>query len=203
MDAKRSLSIIAILFFIAACNDDNQPEVTPIENITISGKEYPTVKIGTQTWTSVNYDGPGGVSYDATNSKPQYGKYYSKLELAAITLPEGWRIPTQEDYTKLAEHHGISLPSHGTHTTAVKTLTSTTYWNHVPGTNTSGFNAYPAGYAFGDMFPDDGDIAEFWTSEGITLSIQEGGADLASLRMVFYDSSNSPDFKFNVRFVKD
>jgi hypothetical protein len=45
--------------------------------------------------------------------------------------------------------------------------------------------------------------AEFWVAGGLTLSIQEAGASLTSLRMVFYQSDNSPELKFNVRFVRD
>lgn len=195
-------SLLAVFFFLGlmACKDKD--DVDPTTSITIDGKAYPIVVIGTQTWTSTNYSGTGGMSYDEAGSKPEYGKYYTQTELASIPLPSGWRIPTQQDYTNLAAYYEISLPSHGTDTEAIKKLISQAHWNHVSGTNTSGFNAYPAGYTFGSEPPIDGDIVEFWTSEGITLSIQEAGTDLTSLRMIFYQSDNSIDYRFNVRFVK-
>jgi uncharacterized protein (TIGR02145 family) len=192
--------VFIYLFF--SCGPDNE-KPTREAGVKIEGKNYPIVVIGTQTWTAVNYDGPGGVPYDENNSKPAYGRYYSKVELASITLPEGWRIPNQQDYTTLAQFYGIRFPSNGTQTAEIKSLVSKTNWNNVIGTNASGFNAYPAGYVFGTSSPIDGDIAEFWTSEGITVSIQEAGIDLSSLRLTFYQSDNSPDYKFNVRFVKD
>jgi uncharacterized protein (TIGR02145 family) len=197
-----SLTLIA-LFLFSACDNDDDKDPSPDNGVTIGGKNYATVVIGSQTWTSENYDGPGGVSYDANNSKPEYGKYYSKAELESITLPQGWRIPTQEDYTKLAESQGITLPSHGTETEKVKSIISTSGWNHVAGTNSSLFNAHPAGYIFGASAPIGGDIAEFWAAGGVTLSIQEAGLNLDRLRVVFLQSDNSPLYKFNVRFVKD
>lgn len=197
-----SFTFYALLFSSLVACKDKEEIVSPAQGVFIDGKEYPTMQIGSQLWTVTNYEGEGGVSYDSENSRPHYGKYYTQAELAAIPLPEGWRIPTQQDYLQLTQHYGIAVPSYGAHTESIKGLTATTHWNHVPGTNTTGFNAYPAGYAFGALSPSEGDIAEFWTSEGITLSIQEA-ADLASLRISFYQSDNSPDFRFNVRFVKD
>jgi uncharacterized protein (TIGR02145 family) len=161
------------------------------------------VKIGTQTWTTTNYRGSGGVYYDAANSKPEYGKYYLKSEVDQISLPLGWRIPTREDFEKLANHHRIEVPSKTIHSDAVKRLSSLTHWKNAPGTNESGFNALPGGYGFGVVAPIDGDIAEFWTQEGYSFSIQESGENLTSQRLTMYQSTNSPDYRFNVRFVKD
>lgn len=190
------------LLFLTACKDEENP--TPANQVTIEGKPYTTITIGNLTWTSMNHAGPGGVAFDATNTKPEYGKYYTKKELEAIELPEGWRIPTQEDYTALAIHAGLTkIPSSLTDTENIRKLTSTVYWDHTQGTNALGFNAFPTGYAFGDWEPSDGSMAEFWVADGVTLSIQEAGADIKSLRMVFYQSDNSPDFRFTVRFVKD
>ncbi|MEJ1240964.1 FISUMP domain-containing protein [Chryseolinea sp. T2] len=193
-----------ILLFISACNNDDPAPVGNAENtVTIEGVEYETITIGMQTWTSSNYAGPGGIAFDDTNSKPEYGKYYSRIEAEAIRVPAGWRLPTKQDYEKLAAFYGITFPTNGTHTESIKALTSKSNWNHVLGTNTSGFNAHPGGYIFQNSKPIPGDIAEFWTSEGITLSIQEAGTGLTNLRIAFYQSDNSPDYKFNVRFIKD
>jgi uncharacterized protein (TIGR02145 family) len=202
MNMRLPLRILfsASLFFLISCKDN---EVIPSSGVLIEGKQYSVVKIGAQTWTTTNYEGPGGVYYDAAQTKAEYGKYYSKAELSNITLPEGWRIPTQEDYKKLAEFYGLTVPTKIADTEAVKKLISTTRWNHVTGTNVSGFNAYPGGYIFGAGIPMDGDIAEFWTVEGYSFSIQEAGENLSSLRIALYDSNNSPDFKFNLRLVKD
>src|SRR5688572_8990830 len=199
----RSTPIITVLFilFLSSCNDEKTP--TP-SRVTIEGTDYSTVTIGTLIWTSTNYAGPGGVTYDVSNSKPEYGKYYTMAEVNAITLPEGWRLPTEADYRALAEHVGITtIPTTLVDTEKIEKLNSKEHWNNTAGTNASGFNAYPTGYIFGSSIPIDGDIAEFWTAEGLTFSIQEAGANLSSLRMVFYQSDTSPEYRFTVRFVKD
>ncbi|MGC3943711.1 MAG: FISUMP domain-containing protein [Chryseolinea sp.] len=194
--------LLAMLLIFSGCDNDDPDPVNNENTVTIEGVEYTTVAIGTQTWTSTNYAGPGGVSFDDQNSKPEFGKYYSRLEAEAIKVPAGWRLPTKQDYEKLAAVYGITFPTNITQTENIKKLTSTSNWNNVAGTNTSGFNAHPGGYIFQGP-PIPGDIAEFWTSEGITMSIQESGNGLTNLRMTFYQSDNSPDYKFNVRFVKD
>lgn len=191
---------LAILLFLSACKEEENPK--PANQVFIDGGTYTTVTIGTLTWTASNHAGPGGVAFDANNSRPEYGKYYTKTEVDAITLPEGWRIPTQEDYLALAQHTDIAtIPSVISDTENIKKFISQENWNNVQGTNTTGFNAFPTGYIFSNSLPIDGDIAEFWTNTGVTLSIQEAGLDLQSLRMVFYQS-NSPEYRFTVRFVK-
>ncbi len=186
--------------FVFSCEEENpQPQM----GVRIQGKDYPVVIIGEQTWLAVNFNGNGGIAYDEANTRPEYGRYYTKAEVESIELTDGWRLPTVGDYEKLAENLGFNLPSYGTHTEQIKTITSSTRWHNANGSNTSGFNAYPAGYGFGELDPREGDMAEFWTTDGITFSIQESGLELKSLRAVFYSSDNSPDFRFNVRFVKD
>jgi uncharacterized protein (TIGR02145 family) len=195
-----AIFIFFSLFSFLGCDDDSG--VIPVEQVTIEGKTYSTAKIGNQSWTTHNYEGPGGIPYDDANSKPEYGKYYSKVELVTINVPEGWRIPTMEDYKTLAEYYGISAPSKAAEGDAIKVLISTNYWNNAKGSNASGFNAFPGGYMFGEANPIDGDIAEFWTIEGYSFSIQEAGENLSSLRVALYESNSSPDYRFNVRFVK-
>ena len=200
----RSSIVVSVLLLsivtLTSCDDESTD--SPVQHVTIEGKQYPFVKIGNQLWTASNYEGPGGVSYDALNTRPEYGKYYLKTELDAIVLPAGWRIPTLEDYTHLAQSYGIPVPSKLSDGEAIKALISTANWNNAKGTNTSGFNAYPANYIFNDSNPIEGDIAEFWTVDGETFSIQEAGTNLSSLRISLYQS-NHPGYRFNVRFLRD
>ncbi|WP_207426744.1 FISUMP domain-containing protein [Pedobacter sp. SYSU D00535] len=198
-----ALSILILIQF--ACKKDKdpvEPEQQPGQTVTISGKAYPTVEIGTLIWTSSNYDGPGGIPYDASNSKPEYGRYYTAPEISQVQLPQGWRIPTVNDYVKLMESQGIVLENyHATNQPNIKKLVSATRWKNTQGTNASGFNAFPAGYSFNNSSPMDGDISEFWTSEAITVSIQEG-ANL-NHRVAFYGNQNNPSYRHNLRFVRD
>ena len=203
MPIRSSITFFLLLFSIVtliSCDDESTD--SSVQQVTIEGKPYPFVKIGNQLWTTSNYEGPGGVNYDALNTRPEYGKYYLKTELDAIVVPAGWRIPTLEDYTLLAQFYGIPVPSKLSEGEPIKALISTTNWNNAKGTNTSGFNAYPANYIVNNSNPIEGDIAEFWTADGETFSIQEAGTNLSSLRITLYQS-NYPEYRFNVRFVKD
>lgn len=197
-------SILFMVLFISACKKDKEPDQMPATiTVRINEKEYGTMKIGNQTWTVSNYAGPGGILYDDRGSKPEYGKYYTFEEAKGISLPEGWRVPTQSDYIKLLESQGVKIEDlRVVNPEALKTLTSKTNWKHVAGNNLSGFNAFPGGYSFKNSAPMDGDIAEFWMADGNTISVQEG-ANFSSLRLAFYNNSSSPDYRFNVRFVKD
>ena len=118
-------------------------------------------------------------------------------------LPTGWRLPTVEDYLALARQQGVEVTNYrATGQEATRKLVSTTHWRTVAGTNESGFNAHPAGYVFGNNQPLDGDIAEFWTAEGKTLSIQDNATGKTH-NLSFYTNSDSPEYRFNLRFVRD
>ncbi len=194
--------ICASVAILAACAVSATEEY-PADRVTIAGKDYPTVTIGGTTWTASNYAGPGGIPYRPGQEKPEYGRYYTLAEVQGIELPSGWRIPTREDYVALAESQGVVFSSGAAHNqAAIGSLLSTTHWANYPGNNSSGFNAYPAGTGFYDTEPLDGDICEFWTITGVSVSIQEAVTSRTH-RIVFFDSTAPDGWRFNVRFVKD
>ncbi len=199
---------LLIVTSFASCRKDPKPEpqpdpvTNPLSTVTINSKNYPVVKIGIKYWLATNFDGQGGVDYSGTIARPEYGNYYSVTEMKAFVLPAGWRVPTEEDYRDLLEENDIDINAQVTAQT--KKITSMTNWNYVNGTNTSGFNAMPAGYVFNNGKAIDGDIAEFWVSDGKTFSIMESG-NRDRLRVQFYVDSDNPaaGYRFNVRFVRD
>lgn len=183
-------------------NKDITPISTAADSIKIEDKVYPTVAIGNQVWTTFNYSGPGGISHNSADDKPEYGRYYTFEEVIKIHIPKGWRLPTRQDYIKMAEHEKIIFTDNrAMNQEAIKNLVSINNWRSIPGTNTSGFNAQPGGYGFQNQPPQDGDIAEFWTSEGYTISIQETAGGKTH-KISFYNNSNSPEYRFNLRFVR-
>jgi len=196
--------LIALFSIGSACKKSkvDQPAPQNTGAVLINSKEYPTVALGSQVWTTLNYSGPDGIVYDTLGKKPEYGKYYTFEEIKAIHLPEGWRLPNKQDYLTLAQHQGITFTgSRATNQQAIKKLASTTNWRSISGTNTSGFNAQPGGYSLRNQPPLDGDIAEFWTVNGETFSIQES-ADGKTHNASFYGYGNGPEYRFNVRFVR-
>ncbi|WP_045466627.1 FISUMP domain-containing protein [Sporocytophaga myxococcoides] len=207
MKAKFVLFKVLAIVFLGlsfSCKKDETKEVSPqAQFVEIDGEQYPTVTIGNQTWTATNYKGQGGRPYDKFNSRPEYGKYYSFEELQNIVLPVGWKIPTMEDFIELAKSQGVVfIGQNAVKQDAIKKLVSQTRWLNINGNNESGFNAYPGGYAIEvDASPMEGDISEFWTSDTLTVSIQEG-ADLKNHNIKIYQYLENDPSRFNIRFIK-
>ena len=138
-----------MLAFGSCSKNNSTPEPQKDDNtITINGTAYPTITIGNQVWTSVNYAGPGGKDADPSVDAKTYGKYYAASDLSTITLPAGWRIPTREDFNTLLKSFPEAILVSGNYIafkTASEALRSTTGWPKGNGNNLSGFNAAAAG----------------------------------------------------------
>jgi len=196
--------LLALTVALSCCQkspvDPSRPQTPTV--VRIMDKEYPVRLIGQQQWTVSNYAGPGGRAYRPGDEKPAYGRYYSLAEARAVTLPAGWRLPTLQDYRRLVQQQGVVLTNdRAMGQEAIKTLASTTNWRSIAGTNASGFDAQPAGYSFQESDPQDGNIAEFWTAEGHSISIQESAAGKAH-SLLFYSTSDSAAYRFPLRFVR-
>jgi len=195
---------IALLACLSGCKKTEKNEPVP-ENpgtVSINGKDYKTVKIGSQTWTAESYAGNGGVAYGPI-AKPEYGKYYTYNEVKAIALPAGWRLPTIDDYKAMGQANGIVFTPGVQNTEAAKKLISKTGWKNAAGSNASGLNLFPGNMIYNGQPTPDGDVAEFWTATGNTFSIMEGGANGSALIVQFFTNSDQPEYRFPVRFVKD
>lgn len=205
------------LILIVGCSKKNAPTANPITSVTISGKSYPVVTIGTQLWTAQNYDGPGGVA-SQYGDESLAGKYYSLSEMGAITPPSGWRVPTKNDYLNLFKTEG-SVTADGSgdlilDASGSARLRSPLGWN-IGGDNGSGFNALAAGYSSGNVVYEHGIHAFFWTSTPSTsavpqrlLVLLEGYTTTGGGQNVPITKSSIGDFsglsgKFSIRFVTD
>lgn len=161
-----------------SCRKNNSNPEDP-NTVEISGTKYATVKIGTQTWTSVNYNGPGGVNYNDGANDPTLGKLYSFQEVKEISgLPSGWRVPSEADLKKLLAIVGAEMDGDDifTDSDASKKLMSTMGWTNtgLSGTNTTGLNLMPTGYLFvsssnSKRYSDKGKLASFWTSTAVQI----------------------------------
>lgn len=173
----KKLSIITLftVFIFISCKKDDSAIVG--KPITIEGISYNTVKIGTQTWTSVNYNGSGGVNYNDSANEPREGKLYSFQELQKLdNLPQGWRVPTTADAQKLMLFLGASydyqagqqsqllLTSGDSQKIIMKDSWKYLLNNEV---NTVGLNIYPTGYfiPYSNGFEGKGTAGSFWLSD--------------------------------------
>ena len=135
------------------------------------GQTYKTVKIGKQVWMAenMNYDIKHSYCYD---NKPENCEKYGRLYTwgaANYVCPEGWHLPTKEEFEILMSNVGGEEPSG-------KMLKSKQGWEPYEhefehalqdgnGIDKYGFNALPAGsrYFTGDFY-SAGEYAFFWSA---------------------------------------
>lgn len=168
----------------------------------IDGNKYATIKIGNQTWTAENLKttryndgtaitnikdisewknnpGEGGwVSYNNdTANDIVYGKLYNWYAVNTGKLcPNGWHIPTNNEWTELSDYLGNK---------AGTKMKSTAGWNsNGNGDNSSGFSGLPGGTRNdGGTFGDFGKYGLFWSST-------ENNAVGAWFRQLDYSTNN-------------
>lgn len=194
--------------------------VPPQEFVTIGGRAYPVVTIGTQKWMAENLDwkfsgllvGKSGTSaseeranyYD--NDKSTYGVNGNKygllynwtaakyLEDNKASLIPGWHLPTAEEWDALATAVGGS-------TGAGTKLKSTSGWNNSGnGTDEYGFSYFPTGL-YNGSFTQLGNYTPAWTASDYS----SGSAYVRSFNSGASMSSGteSKAYQFCIRLVKD
>lgn len=126
-----SLAIGVVMAAGTSCSDDKLPSVTPADRGTVTddqGNVYNWVRIGDQMWTTSNakngtslaeavyynnFEWSNVLSSDQaieeyeTNYLPVYGNMMT-MEDAVESAPEGWRLPTDEDWKKLERVLGMT-----------------------------------------------------------------------------------------------
>lgn len=196
------------------------------------GKTYRMVKIGDQTWMAqnLNYKGPSdkdtiGSCYGNNSANcNKYGRLYTWAtamgstedkcgdgkncdisERARGICPEGWHLPSNDEWQTLLEHADRDA----------KKLKSTEGWsNGGNGTDDYDFTALPGGYAEqGDVaslpdnyFKDEGAYAIFWSStqvddEDHTQAYRPYLKD--DNKVSEFDGNNYKGLGFSVRCLKD
>lgn len=172
---------------IAASTGGNSPCSPTFGTMTDSrdGEVYQTVTICNQTWMAENlrYDVLNVVTLDTINPahpSTTYGRLYdwatvmngsgtSSSSPSGVQgiCPSGWHLPSDAEWSILEVALGMNSSDstttgyRGPHGTGMK---STTGWNSGVTTNTSGFNALPAGLYFSGNFSYVGASVGFWSS---------------------------------------
>jgi uncharacterized protein (TIGR02145 family) len=155
--------------------------------IDIDGNVYQTVQIGDQLWMAENLrtsrfangdliplvmentawaqlSTPAWCNFENNSAYDAiYGKLYNWFTVSdpRNICPEGWHVPTVEDYNILADFLGGNSVAGGK-------LKSASVWEtpNAGATNETGFTALPGGYRWGPdgTFTNLGTFAGFWTA---------------------------------------
>ena len=149
------------------------------------GQIYKTIKIGEQVWMAENLNFKADESYchdDNEDNCSNFGRLYT-WSAAMESCPDGWRLPTDEDWTLL-------LTTVGGQISGGKFLKSARGWLSLGnGTDDYGFSAIPAGVRFDNgNYNSDSAYAFFWSSKednaenayGLFLQYYNERADLNS-----------------------
>jgi len=175
---------------------------------TRDGQKYTIVEIGNQTWFAENLNYETGDSWWYNNSET-YGEIYGRLytwDTAQIACPEGWRLPSDDDWKVLEIQLGMSEDVANEEdwrgTNEGNKLKSISGWNNNGnGTNSSGFNGLPGGF-YGLSYNSIGDLAGWWTStEKSNTGAWERGLDYNSSKVFRFDPPKT--FRLSVRCIKN
>jgi len=155
---------ITILIQFTNCSDTIKSNSVDL-CFDIDGNEYRTVTIGTQIWMAENlrvthYQNGDSIlhSYHLENID-KYGILYGwrSVNDDRKIAPEGWHIPTDDEWNILLSYIGDS--------SAIKIKSKTDWYENRNGTDIFGFTALPTGTKFSDRdVKMKTSTTVFWTS---------------------------------------
>lgn len=230
-------SIVILWCYVLFSCEDNTPRPAPVfETGTvedIDGNIYKTIKIGNQWWMQENLKTtrfrngkeilnikeisewikplPGYCIFDNNQYAPGFLYNYYCIQDSSNLAPEGWHIPTDEEWKILEKFVGVSnyeldkVNFRGAE--AGTKLKSTEGWNapdSLVGTNEVGFSALAGGCRlFNGQFADPGlQYTGFWWSSTVNN-------DQAWFRFLDYKKKSIfryytlKNYGFSVRCIKD
>ena len=160
----RTLSMLATAVAILSVTASAQQKGTFTDKR--DGKAYKTVTIGGKKWMAENLSVKTGTSWcygDQESNCKKYGRLYAWSTAAKMACPDGWHLPTRDEWGALAKAAGGSGP-YGDGGEAGMKLKSTTDWKDGDGTDQFGFAALPGGSRDGDGdFKKAGLEGYWWT----------------------------------------
>lgn len=231
--------IIAIFFgfsvLLFSCKEEEEERVIERGTVTdVEGNVYKTVKIGDQWWMAENLktskfrDGSevevipastdnqiwANVDYPACTFAIDsiYGFLYNQFAVQddRNLAPEGWRIPTDEDWKKLEKAIGMNSAEaertgwRGNEEGILLTSEFSRGWGQGPlyGTDEFGFNALPAGCRVFDGRRDvSGRTAFWWTSSSEGEEFWYRYLDASQTEI--FRQHTYPKYAFSIRCVKE
>ena len=142
------------------------------------GKSYKTVVIGGKTWMAenLNFDNSATATgsidssfcYDGIPANcEKYGRLYQEYAATAV-CPEGWRLPTADDWRDLTTTAKSEFGDNNGSLRAVGEWENSIFGDNITATNASGFSALPAGYrAKTGECDGEGTKAYFWGEDNM------------------------------------
>ncbi len=200
--------VSSVMLSSCSKDEDNSPsEQTGVFTDSRDGHVYKWVKIDGLTWMAENLaykpsSGSGYIAYDNDkNNVSTYGYLYQQ-ETAKAVVPDGWRLPTKDEFRNLVNSLGGDTPAYNELLEA-----GTVHWeNPNNATNKSGFTALPGGR----YNPDD---SSFWGLGKLAVFVSSSlypnsttSVMVLNLNRNFLEASvegNPLAFYYSVRCVKD
>lgn len=187
--------------------------ITSVDSVTDSrdGKKYGYKKIGKLYWLTSNLNWKGaGKPYNFEEALSEiYGRLYTWNEATGGTAasglaggpqgicPQGWRVPTREDWEDLASAIGgasigfdNSWKGLGERLAANAKLNGNSIWKYSPNNsraNTAGWNALPGGSS-SNNFKSFSNVNNF----GFWWSASQRDSNNGEYRFIHFDSSDFP-----------
>ena len=171
-------------------------------------KIYWTITVNEKEWFVQNLDYDlqnNSWYYDNSETNKIYGKLYAGQSLTTYSndiCPEGWHIPTQQEWTDL-------INAFGGLKVAGSTLKETTdlYWRNskVVRTNKSGMTILPSGSRDSKpSFANLGKYTSFWTSTpNPKIPNSYYAINLGFMRDNLIIDGGDPNWSYSIRCVKD
>jgi uncharacterized protein (TIGR02145 family) len=198
------------------------------ENLIIDDNSYTTKLYGSQCWMTENIREVAGSNTNTLSyTIPYYyvndGEYYYNWSAANEVCPDGWHLPTDEEWATLQEYVSNYMEGgeylyrcnpNSTNSIA-KALASTTGWstsevtencwpkNNPNDNNATGFSAIPAGW-WRNSFNEVSTAAKFWSATPESNNSNYADCFLLDNNKAYvYIDSYIKDCGFSVRCVKD
>ena len=176
---------------------------------------YRTLVISNHVWTAqnmnyeiVNEEGKSKNNW-CYNDDPEYCKKFGRLynwEAAQKACPEGWHLPTADEWLELIEDHTCEITQERDfpkqyHCAGTSLKTVDGWEDGLTNTNEYGFSVMAAGFKVPKGFGGEGVMGEFWTSTDETetyAAFVEFGRVQDYAEIALIDKSNG----LSVRCVK-
>jgi len=161
---KKSILLISVVYIVVSVYSFTYGQETGSMTDPRDGRVYKTVKIDAQVWMAENlaFKTESGCSvYDDVKDYLKTHGYLYTWETATKACPDGWRLPSMQDWWFLSNFLGGDEVSGG----KLK-QTGTTSWEspNTGATNSSGFTALSSGRSGDQAREHLGKTTFFWTN---------------------------------------